>query len=161
MSDIPTTEDKHAGGRPSKYDPKYNKQVVKLCRLGATDKDLASFFEVTETTINNWKIDYPEFFESLKKGKEESDNNVADSLYKRAIGYQHTETKVFNNRGQIITKDVIARYPPDPTSMIFWLKNRRPDLWRDKQEIDNNVNLKADRSILEIIANSLNKKDEV
>ena len=54
-------------GRPTKYDPKYIEQVYKLCLLGATDSDMANFFNISEATLNNWKIEYPEFLESIKK----------------------------------------------------------------------------------------------
>lgn len=123
-------------GRPTKYDSKYNKQVFKLCLLGATDADLARFFEVAESTIHKWKIDFPEFSESLKKGKEQADANVANSLYRRAIGYSHKDTYFSSYEGMVIATPTIKRYPPDPTSAIFFLKNRRPKDWRDKQEIE-------------------------
>jgi hypothetical protein len=124
------------GGRPTRYRAEFVEQAAKLCRLGATDKDLADFFGVTEKTINNWKEKHPKFLQSLKSGKVSADDEVEQSLYRRALGYSHVETKVFNHGGEIITKDVIKHYPPDATSMIFWLKNRRPEAWRDKQEID-------------------------
>ena len=105
--------------------------------LGAKDTQLAEFFNVTEQTINNWKKDHPSFFESIKKGKQDADAEVANSLFHRAKGYSHPEVKVFNNQGEIVTHDTLKHYPPDPTSAIFWLKNRQPKLWRDKQEIEN------------------------
>lgn len=125
-----------SGGRPTKYDPKMNEQVEKLCKLGATDKELADFFDVCEATINNWKED-SEFLESLKNGKECADATVADSLYKRATGYEHPETKIATHEG-IITdeKEYTKHYAPDPTAIIFWLKNRQPTKWRDKHEVE-------------------------
>ena len=108
------------GGRPTSYEPEFAAQAEKLCRLGATDAEMANFFEVDEATINRWKHAQPEFCASLKRGKMEADSEVATALYRRAIGYEHDG----------------KHYPPDPTSCIFWLKNRRADLWRDahKQE---------------------------
>lgn len=64
-------------GRPSLYKEEYADQAYNYCLLGATDKDLANFFDVTETTINNWKLDHHEFFESIKKGKEIADASTA------------------------------------------------------------------------------------
>lgn len=122
-------------GRPSKYKAEYCEQAKKLAQLGATDRQVADFFEVTEQTINNWKIDHPEFFESLKLGKDVADRKVEESLYKRAVGYTHDEEKVFVSNGEIITHQTTRHYPPDSTSMIFWLKNRKPNEWRDKREI--------------------------
>lgn len=130
--------------RPSKYNPDYSKQALKLCRLGATDKELADFFGVAESTLNKWKEDYPEFSESLKEGKALADAEVADKLYKRATGYEHAAVKIVANAntGQEHIVNYTERYPPDTTAAIFWLKNRRPDLWRDKteQKVDADVN---------------------
>lgn len=127
---------KNAGGAPTKYQEAYNEQARKLCLMGYTDVDLAGFFNVTEKTINNWKIDYPLFFQSLKDGKEIADAEVTASLYERAKGYSHTETKVFNNQGEIVTHDVTRKYPPDPLAIKYWLNNRQPKKWREKVEVD-------------------------
>lgn len=137
-------------GRPSKYQPQYAEQALKLCRLGATDKELADFFQVDEKTINNWKDDHPEFLQSLKDGKGMADAEVADKLFKRATGYEHKAVKISANpNGDEHLTEYIERYPPDTTAAIFWLKNRRPDLWRDKtvqeQRIDLEVTSKEQR----------------
>jgi hypothetical protein len=136
-------------GRPTKYDARYAKQAYNLCLLGATDKDLATFFEVAESTIGEWKHAYPEFSVSIKRGKVEADAVIAKSLYKRARGFIFTETvheeieiKVPGEGGKKVIqpatlKKTIRKFiAQDPTSMIFWLKNRQPKIWRDKQEID-------------------------
>ncbi len=81
-------------GRPTSYRPEYAEQALKLCRLGATDKELADFFEVAESTVNLWKIEHPEFSESLKAGKAQADAEVADKLFKRATGYSHSAVKI-------------------------------------------------------------------
>jgi len=131
------TPQKNKGGRPKLYKEEYIEQVYKLCKLGSTDKDIADFFNVTETTINNWKDSEPKFFESLKRGKDAFDTiKVEGALKHRAIGYEHNETKVFCQDGQIITHEVVKHYPPDTGAAAFWLKNRDPERWRDKQEID-------------------------
>lgn len=121
-------------GAKGKYKKEFDRQAYKLCLLGADDKKLADFFDVTEQTINNWKSRHPSFFESLKDGKANADAAVASALYNRAIGYSHPEQKVFNNQGEIVTHDTVKHYAPDPTAAIFWLKNRQPGQWRDKQE---------------------------
>lgn len=121
-------------GRPSSYKPEFSTQATKLCRLGATDKELADFFGVAESTVNRWKDEYPEFRESLKAGKALADAEVADKLFQRATGYSHPDVHVSNYQGEVTITPITKHYPPDATSMIFWLKNRRPDLWRDKPE---------------------------
>ncbi len=129
-------------GRPTKYEEKYAEQAYKLCLLGATDEEMANFFEVAESTINLWKKDYPQFSESIKKGKQVADGNVADRLYQRALGFEHDseDIKVASQgegMGSSIERVPIRKiYPPDPTSMIFWLKNRQPKKWRDTQEME-------------------------
>ena len=111
--------------------------------LGATDKELADFFETTEQTINNWKHDFPEFFESIKKGKEQADSNVADRLYQRAMGYEHDDVHIANYQGEAIITPIRKYYPPDTTAAIFWLKNRQKDNWRDRQEVDHTLTAKS------------------
>jgi hypothetical protein len=121
-------------GRPSKYKETFCIQVVKLCKLGATDKEIADFFEVSEDTIHEWKKVHPQFSESIKKGKITADMQVADKLFKRAIGYTHKEDKIFQYEGMPVIVPTKKHYPPDPVSGFFWLKNRRPQQWKDKPE---------------------------
>lgn len=110
-----------------------------MCLLGATDKDLAKFFEVEESTLNNWKKDHPEFLESIKEGKDQADAIVAQSLFHRATGYSHKDVDIRMYKGKIVTTPLTKHYPPDSTAAIFWLKNRQPEKWRDKQEIKHSL----------------------
>lgn len=128
---------KAKAGRPTRYRAEYAEQAVKLCRLGATDKELAEFFGVSEQTLNAWKKSHPVFLESLKEGKAAADAEVAEKLFRRATGYEHKAVKIVADAktGAEHQVEYIERYPPDTTAAIFWLKNRRPDLWRDR--IDN------------------------
>ena len=123
-------------GRPSKYKPEFAAQAAKLCALGATDKEVADFFEVHEATLNRWKSDFPEFCESLKTGKAQADERVERALYHRAIGYKHDAVKFSQSGGAVIREDYVEHYPPDTTAAIFWLKNRRSQDWRDKTDVN-------------------------
>jgi transcriptional regulator with XRE-family HTH domain len=123
-------------GRPTDYKPEYNKQAYRLCLLGATNADLAEALEVSISTIEDWLRDKPSFSRSVKRGKKHADARVAKSLYHRAIGYSHQEDKIFNNNGQAMIVPTIKHYAPDPTAGIFWLKNRDPKNWREKQDVD-------------------------
>lgn len=136
INDLVNEVEKNKGGAPTLYKSEYSEQVEKLCLLGAVDTDLADFFNVCVATINNWKKDYPEFLESIKRGKYVADANVASKLYNRALGYEHAEDKIFNDQGVPLIVPTTKHYPPDTTAAIFWLKNRQPDKWREKQEID-------------------------
>ena len=133
---------KKSRGRKSEYREEYAEQALKLCLLGATDKEIAEFFSVSEQTLNSWKKKFPQFLESLKKGKAVADANVASRLYSRAIGYDAKATKFATNEGRITDKvEYIEHYPPVTTAAIFWLKNRQPAKWRDKKEVENLVKL--------------------
>ena len=129
------------GGRPSKFKPEFVKQAEKLCTIGLTDAELASFFEVSEVTLNAWKHKHPEFLNALKVGKDEADTRVERSLYHRAIGYSHPEEKIFNDGGEPLIVPTTKHYPPDTTAAIFWLKNRKTAEWRDKQDHEHSGNI--------------------
>ena len=121
-------------GQPTSYKKEYNDIAFKYCLMGATDERLAEFFDVCVATINNWKKEHPEFLESIKKGKHVADSEVVNSLYGRANGYEYTEVRdEVSEQGvkKVTTKKQMAA---DTTAAIFWLKNRQPKQWRDKQE---------------------------
>lgn len=120
---------KHPGGRPTKYRVEYLQLAFKFCVLGATDKELAEFLGVSESTLNLWKKKYPEFSLSVNRAKMMVDARVAETLYERALGYSHPETQVSNCKGKIVYTKLVKHYPPDVKAQIFWLRNRRPDLW--------------------------------
>lgn len=122
-------------GRPSSYKKEYAAQSIHLTKLGAIDKDLAAFFGVSEVTINAWKDKHPEFLKSLKKGKENADNMVKQSLYRRSIGYSHPDTKFATFEGKITdSQEYTKHYPPDTTACIFWMTNRDPNNWKRNTE---------------------------
>ncbi len=123
-----------AMGRPSKYRPEFVEQAKKLCRLGATDLEIADFFGITVRTLFNWKNEHDDFFHALNESKTIPDERVERSLFHRAIGYEHDEVDIRVIDHQIVKTQIRKYYPPDTTACIFWLKNRRPDLWRDKRE---------------------------
>jgi hypothetical protein len=122
-------------GRPSTYRPEFAEQAKKLCRLSATDVDIAGFFGVNVRTIVRWKNDHEDFCLALKLGKDEADAVVADRLFKRATGYSHDAQKILQYEGKPVVIDYVEHHPPDTTACIFWLKNRRPKEWRDRQDI--------------------------
>lgn len=127
-------------GRPTEYDSSYPEVATKLCKLGAKDVELADFFGVSVTTITNWKTAHPEFLAAIKTAKAEADARVERSLYERATGYSYDAVKILtvslgNNSGSEVQQVPYREHvPPDPTSMIFWLKNRQPKKWREKIE---------------------------
>lgn len=144
--------------RPTKYDIKFNEQVERLAMLGATDKQIADFFEVAESTLNLWKKEYQEFSESLKRGKLIADTRVAASLFKKAVGFTRKGVKIFNANGKPLIVPYNEYYPPDTTAQIFWLKNRQKEIWRDKQSIAVDYEDLSDSDLDKIIAGILNRQ---
>lgn len=123
-------------GRPTKYKPEYAAQASKLCGLGATDAQMADFFEVSISTINLWKVKHPEFSESLTVPKDMANARVEQSLYRRAMGYEHDEVDIRVVNGEIVETPIRKYYPPDSTAMIFWLKNRDQENWREMKAVE-------------------------
>jgi hypothetical protein len=129
---VRSAESKDKGGRPTAYRKHFSTLAYKYALLGATDRQMAEFFGVTEQTLNNWKLRQKGFFESLKRGKAEADSVIAHSLFHRAKGYSHESVKIMQHEGSSYEHKFVEHYPPDSTAAIFWLKNRQPELWRDK-----------------------------
>lgn len=125
-------------GRPSKFKEEFVTQAEKLCKLGATDIEIADFFDVDVRTIYRWKAENDAFCHALKSGKEDADERVERSLFSRAIGYEHEEVDIRVVSGEIVQTPIRKYYPPDTTAGIFWLKNRRAEQWRDKQDVSVN-----------------------
>ena len=123
-----------AAGQPTKYRVKYNEEAYKLCLLlNATDKQLADYLEVDESTINNWKIAHPLFLESIKNGKVRADAAVVKSLHGRAVGCSVPDDKVFLHNGKPVIIKGRKHYPPDTAAAFIWLKNRQG--WTDRKEL--------------------------
>lgn len=118
-------------------------------RDGLTDEQVAHNMGIRRSTLNEWAKRFPDIADTIKKGKAPADIEVENALYRRAVGFTYEETttdveqiptsKTDDDGNPVIreivhTKTVTKTALPDPTAMIFWLKNRRPDKWRDKQE---------------------------
>lgn len=128
-------------GRPTKYEPEYAERARAMCVVGATDDEIADYFEVNRSTIYRWKLDHPEFCSALKAGKSVADDRVERSLYQKATGYNYEDqqaikVKVSQYEDAVEVVNVTRHAPAETTAAIFWLKNRRPDLWRDKTETE-------------------------
>lgn len=141
------------GGAPSKHKTEYNDQARKLCLLGATDKDLAEFFDVCERTINNWKDEHEEFLQSIRAGKKVADMEVASRLYETTGDRIVVEKKPFklkkvyyNDEGKRCEEETIEygeeerTIPADHRSISLWLRNRQSKDWKDSQQIDHTNN---------------------
>lgn len=117
-------------------------QLEAWARDGLTDEQIAANMGIGYSTLQTWKSKYQDIQDTLKKGKAVVDIQVENALLKRALGYSYKEVtrkKIFNpETGQyelMPTKEVTKEVVPDTTAQIFWLKNRRPDMWRDKKDV--------------------------
>lgn len=125
---------KRGRGQPTAYKPEFAEQARKLCAMGATDDELSEFFKLSTRTIYRWANVHPDFCQALKAGKEACDERVVRSLYHRAVGYTHDAEKILTVGGKVRRVPFKEHVPPDPTSALFWLKNRRRHEWRDRHE---------------------------
>lgn len=118
-------------------------------RDGLTDEQIADNIGVSRSTLNSWKDKYSDISDTLKRGKEVVDRQVENSLFERALGGTHEVRKTFkvkekyyDDHGKLCEKEKLVQatdevyIPGDTTAQIFWLKNRKPDKWRDKQEYE-------------------------
>lgn len=133
-------------GRKNKYQTHVEphlKEIEHWCRDGMTEDEVRRRLGVAMSTFSKYKNEKTELSEALKRGKQEADYEVEDALFKRATGFTYeevTQEAIWNPReGRhelIVSKKVKKNQPPDTTAAIFWLKNRQPDKWRDKQDIE-------------------------
>lgn len=149
-------EKKEKRGRKSQYEERvqpFLMQVEAWARDGATDEIVYKKLGISKDTFYEYKKKYQEFSDALKKGKEVVDIEVENTLLKRALGFKETVKKAVkvkrveydNGRRELEKEEVVlvdeeVFVPPETTSIIFWLKNRRPDKWRDKQNVEVVVN---------------------
>jgi hypothetical protein len=119
-------------GRPTLYKPEYAPLAHNYCLLGATNDELAGFFEVAPRTIDNWLSVHPEFATAVRNGRAAADAGIARKLYRRADGYEYTAEKVFMYRGEAKKVDLKVHVPPDVGACIFWLRNRRRKDWMER-----------------------------
>lgn len=127
-------------------------------RDGLTDKQVAHNMNIAESTLHEWKKKYSVLSESLKRGKEVVDRQVENALLKRALGYEFKETtQELTEDGMRVTKVITKQQAPDTTAQIFWLKNRKPQEWRDKQETEISGHIRTDK--LDSILTQLSDND--
>ncbi len=123
-------------GRPTKYRAEYHDpRVRELAAEGKIEREMAERFGVDLSTLRLWAEKHPTFSLSLKDGKKLADDHIEATLFKRASGMTLPDSHVSVIENEVVVTPLVKHLPPDPTSMIFWLKCRRPKHWRDKQEI--------------------------
>jgi hypothetical protein len=125
-------------GRPTVYDPKFTPQLARwICRDKnyTKDENIAEALGIAISTLKNWKKKYPEFLAAIKTGKDAVDREVEDALLKVCLGYDYEreeiEVHTSDKGGEYQKKKTTTMHvPPDPTGIIFWLTNRKREVWR-------------------------------
>lgn len=112
-------------------------------RDGLTEEQIAANMGISRSTLSEWKKKHSDISDTLKRGKEVVDRQVENALLKRALGYRYKETtkelvtdKDTGHSELVVTKVVEKEVVPDTTAQIFWLKNRKPSMWRDRAQVD-------------------------
>ncbi len=118
------------------YDELNLKQVQMLAGFGHSETFMAKFFEMSLGTWYRYKMEVPAFREALLEWKASADENVKKALYQRAVGYDHTDTKMFSYDGEIISQDYVKHIPPDVNAAKTWLACRDPENWRETQKVE-------------------------
>ena len=117
-------------------------EIAGWCRDGLIDSQIASNLGVANATLSQYKVAHPELYELMRRNKTVADVQVENALFRRALGYEYDEvTKersmdADGNSSLVVTKVVKKTMPPEVGAICFWLKNRRPDKWRDKNHTE-------------------------
>lgn len=134
-------------GRRGKYEDWLTEdgllKVQGWARDGLSNEQIAHNIGINKDTLYEWQKRFSDFSDALKKGKEVVDREVENALLKRAMGYEYDEVTQEpvedKDTGEVqmrVTKRVTKQIAPDVTAQIFWLKNRKPDEFRDKRDVE-------------------------
>lgn len=130
-----------AKGKYEKWvEPENITLITGWAKSGLTDEQIAQNIGITRSTLSEWKNKYPQIGNAIKKGKEVVDFEVENALLKRALGYRYKEVikeRLYNrDKGKyemVVTKEIEREVYPDTVAQMHWLRNRKPELWREIQ----------------------------
>lgn len=125
---------------------------------GLVDEQIARNCGISRSTLNEWRKKYPDISDTLKRAREVADREVENALYKSAIGHKETVKKFFKVNDELVEAEEEIYYPPNVTAQIFWLKNRKKDVWKDK--INQNIEIAESDYGISIIAPVMEVMDE-
>ena len=124
----------------TKYSEDFPRRAEGYARDGLIDEQMAAKLGISKQTFYDYQKRYPDFLDAIKRGKAPVDDDVESALLKSALGWDyeevHTEIREVNGKQYKTIKKVKRIVPPSNTAQIFWLKNRRPKKWRDKQDLN-------------------------
>jgi hypothetical protein len=120
-------------GRPSKVKLIDLEQLKFLVLKGCTDEEICQFFKINRSTFWRYQQTNPELCNTIKGWKNEADVRVERTLFESAVGYSHESEEIFCSSGKVTRVKTVKQYAPNVLACIFWLKNRKPEQWREKQ----------------------------
>lgn len=167
-------------GRKCKYDTHIlpNLELIEgWCKEGVSQEMIARKLGVAISTFQSYKLKFPELLEALKKGKELADIQVTNALFQAAIGYEITEEhseyiegtrsgkagmmpNASNHHNKKVTT-ITKKIPGNVTAQIFWLKNRRPDLWQDRKELDAHISESLELEKFRVTLDSMTPEEKM
>lgn len=135
---------------------------------GLTDEEIAQKIGITRKTLYEWMNKYGDISDAVKRNKDVADRLVEQALYNKALGRCKVTETVKERRlnvktGEyelVVVKETVKGVPPDVTAQIFWLKNRKPDTWRDKREVDTGIPAGTFDAVSEVTAQILQATDD-
>ena len=147
-----------------KYQPAMAGIVNRLAKLGLTHRQMADALGVAESTFYKWKAEHADFRTALQLGMAVADARVVDSMHRAAIGYTHEEEVIrVLADGTVVRVPTLKHYPPNPNLIIFWLKNRQPELWKERVEVQEQptIALVDKQAMNEVLQRALDHAAEV
>lgn len=131
-----TKEPSSKMGRPSNFNDSVAGAIIALFKDGKTESQVSEILGIHINTLKNWKKLNPDFMAAAKEAKNMADELVEAALFTRAIGYAHKDVKIMSYEGVSFEHEYIKQVEPDPNAAQFWLRNRQPDKWREKSQLD-------------------------
>jgi hypothetical protein len=141
-----------------KYGPEIRARIIELAQEGLTNKEISEKIGISDRTLYTWRKENPTLDPAMIPAKKYADDKIVDSLYKRAQGYEITETRIIDSEKNGHTQEEITKHiPASDTAMIFWLKNRRWNEWKDRRvvELSGDVNYVEKRKELDNIKSEI------
>lgn len=129
--------------RPAGVETEYRGDFARVARLvcsvyGSTIEELAKYFRVSPQTIQSWIESYPEFERAIRDRSTEMNMQIMGRLARRALGFYANTEKIFYDvrRGDVVKVPTKEYYPPSEAAIMFWLKNRMPEQWKDLKDVN-------------------------
>ena len=111
-------------------------------RDGLTDEEIARKMGITRKTLYEWMNKYGDICDAIKRNKEVADREVEQALFRKATGFKIKEVTrerrinpLTREPELVVIKEIEKDVAPDTAAQVFWLKNRKPNEWRDKREV--------------------------